>query len=324
MFKKSIFLAFIIGAFLTTTFASAAENTLFEGYSKIMNAGVHVGYIVTRYEFRDKEQKFYGTYLIKTGQLGSDITESLKAVADSQLNPISYEYTSIVGKTTKTIDAKFAKGKMTAVVKTTADKGKPHTVTIRKDIPKGTFLSTFLVYLMMKSKQGMQTSSKYEYKAIAEEDADIVKGEALVGEKQLKFNGFQAFKIFNRFKDARFVSHVTDQGDVLGTLSPATGIGTELVAKPSEATAQFPVSASVLRALFGDVPIGTHNAVSRKLQLDALPASPPPPNPKQHGVPQNQGIIIKAQKPDTVAPPTIPVPSQPVPPPPNPAPVEGN
>ena len=287
MIKKILILLLFT---IQSTLTFADDNPLFEGYSKITSGGVHVGYIVSRYEFKDK--RFFATYFLKTGQLGSDITESLQAVADNELNPISYQYTSIVGKDTKTIDAKFAKNKMTAIVTTTADKTKSKVVTIRKDIPKGTFLSTFLVYLMLKSKTGIQTNSKYQYQAIAEEDAEILKGEALVG-KQEKYNGFQSFKIFNRFKDTKFISYVTDLGDVIATSAPSTGIATELMSKSSEATGTFPMTASILKKLFGDVPLGIKNSVSKKAQLDAMPPAPVPANPKQNGVPQNQGIIIK-------------------------------
>src|SRR5690606_26221447 len=108
-----------------------------------------------------------------------DVTESLRAVADADLNPVSYAYTSIVGKATKTIDAKFTKGKMTATI-TENGKNKSASLTV----PKGGFLSTFLVYLMLKSKSGLTAESKYDYKAIAEEDAAIQKGEAFVNKAE--------------------------------------------------------------------------------------------------------------------------------------------
>lgn len=270
----------------------SSEDILFEGYSKITSGKVPVGYVVTRYEFRSKETKFYCTYFLKTGQLGSDVSESLKAVADVDLKPISYSYTSIAGQDTKTIDAKFSGQRMTASVKTGKTNGTIKTVTVIKDLPKGTFLSSFLIYLMLKSKTGLQTDSKYQYEAIAEEDAALVKGEAIVANVE-KYNGFQAFKVFNRFKDARFTSYVTDRGEVLAAQSPSTGIGTELVSKPSEAIGNFPMNAKILQSLFGDVPIGNINAVSKKAVLDDMPPPPAPKNPKQEGVPQGQGIQIK-------------------------------
>lgn len=273
--------------------STSHADVLFEGYSKITSGGVHVGYVITRYEFNPKEKRFYGTYFLKTGELGSDVTESVKSVADIDFNPISYEYTSIVGKTTKTIDAKFKKNRMTAVVK----EGEK-TKTIQKDLPKGTFLSNFLIYLMLKSKDGLKTESNYNYSAIAEEDADVMKGEALVG-KQEKFNGQMAYKILNKFKNVKFVSYVSDRGEVLGTSSPANGIGTELVARPQDAVGHFGTSTSILKLLFGEVPLGTDNVISRANKNEALRQTAPTPD-KQQGVPGGQGIQIKG----TLAPPT--------------------
>lgn len=250
---------------VTVFFAAAARaEVLFEGYSKINSGGVHVGYVISRYEFDNKSKRFSSTYFVRTGSLGSDVTESLKAVADEKLVPISYEYTSVVGKTTKTIDAKFKGGKMTAVI---SEAGKSKTV--RADIPKGTFLSTFLVYLMLKSKTGLTAETKYEYSAIAEEDATIQKGEALVQAQEVH-RGFKTFRILNRFKDIKFISFVNDRGEVLSTNSPANGLTTELVAKPGEAVGAFGTPSAILKNLFKEVPLGTRNAVSKSLQAEAF------------------------------------------------------
>lgn len=265
--------------------ASARADVLFEGYAKINSGGVHVGYVVNRYEFDPKSKRFTSTYFVKTGSLGSDVTESLKAVADEKLSPVSYSYTSVVGKATKTIDAKFKGGKMTAVV-TEGGKSK----TIRADVPKGTFLSTFLVYLMLKSKTGLSSETKYDYSAVAEEDAEIQKGEALVQAEETH-RGFKAFRILNRFKDIKFVSFVNERGEVLSTNSPANGITTELVAKPSEAVGSFGTPAAILKSLFGEVPLGTRNVISKALQAEAFGADKPAG--KAVGVPGGQGVLIK-------------------------------
>lgn len=282
----------LFATFFLLTFAlhAPAADVLFEGYSKITSGGVHVGYVVTRYEFDAKSKQFRGIYFLKTGALGSDVTESVKSAADQDLNPISYEYTSIVGKTVKTIDAKFRKGRMTAVV---SEGGKDKT--IQRDLPKGAFLSNFLVYLMLKSKTGLQSDSKYEYSAVAEEDAEVLKGEALVG-KEEKYNNFRAFKILNRFKDMKFISYVTDRGEVLGTSSPSNGIATELMARPGDAVGTFGTNATILKKLFGDVPLGTNNAVSKAAQAEAFKEEPT----KQQGIPPGQGILIK-QNPEPTA-----------------------
>lgn len=261
----------------------APAEVLFEGYSKILSNGAPIGYTVSKYEFDAKSKKFISTYFLKTVGKDLEITESLKASANAELAPLSYEYTSIVGKETKTIDAKFTGLKMTATVKS----GKK-TQTIRKDLPKGTFLSTFLVYLMLKSKEGLKTDSSYDYQAIAEEDAEVYKGQAVVG-KEESFLGLKAFKIQNKFKEMRFISYVNERGEVLGTSSTAQGVSTELVADSAAATAKFPVSSSILKSLFGEVPAGKTNMLSKSTQLQ-------PKNPgKQEGIPQGQGIQIKSQ-----------------------------
>lgn len=273
----------ILSLIFSSTFAHA--DVLFEGYSKIMVNGQHSGYVITRYEFDPKKNQFTSSYFLRTGKNTGEITESFKAIAASDLAPISYEYTTIVGKDTKTIDAKFKKDNMSAVVKNNGKVSR-----IEKKIPKGTFLSTFLVYLMMKSKEGLKSDSKYEYQAIAEEDGSLEKGQALVG-KEEHFNGQKAFKILNTFKNSKFLSYVNDHGEVLGTNVMSQGVSTELVATPEEATKGFPVSNAILTTVFGGVPKGDNNVVARSASLpkqDAMVG-------KKQGVPGGQGIVIKAQ-----------------------------
>ncbi|MES3038489.1 MAG: hypothetical protein V4736_11340 [Bdellovibrionota bacterium] len=282
--------------------AQSKPTVLFEGYSKIMSAGVHVGYTVGRYEFDPATKRFKATTFIRTGQLGADIMESLKAECDEKFGPIRYEYTSIMGKQIKTIDAKFNR------VTSPAVKGKPGKIklqmvavvkegnnsrTIRKDLEDGTFLSGFLVYLMLQSKQGIQTNANYQYKAIAEEDAEVHNGEARV-DKQEKFNGVDTFKINNTFKNVTFAAYVTDRGEVMATKSPAVSIATELVGKSSDAVGALGLASGVLKSLFGEVPTGMENVVSRTMIAESKPVVIPS-DPKKDGVPGGQGIILKSQ-----------------------------
>ncbi|WP_413582934.1 hypothetical protein [Bdellovibrio sp. HCB288] len=253
---RKILSALIVFSTITAPLASSAA-VLFEGYSKINAGEDHIGYVISRYEFDDKKKHFISTYFIKTGKGPTETTESLKATADSELAPISYEYTSLAGKDTKIIDAKFKAGAMTALVSTNGKSSK-----IEKKIPKGTFLSTFLVYLMLKSKEGLRSETKYEYQAIAEEDAGISKGQALVGKEQM-FNDYKVFKILNTYKDSKFLSYVNERGEVIATNAMGTGISTELVATPAEATNGQSYSATILKTLFGTVPAGTQNVVAQ-------------------------------------------------------------
>lgn len=282
-------LRFCFTLLLTVSFAiSAQAEVLFEGYAKVLSGEDHIGYVISRYEFDQKKKQFVSTYFLKTGKGPSETTESLKALADADLAPISYEYTSLAGKESKIIDAKFKGGTLSGVIKTGNKVAR-----IEKKIPKGTFLSTFLVYLMLKSKEGLKSETNYEYQAIAEEDGAIYKGQALVG-KEETYNGFKTFKILNTFKDIKFLSYVNERGEVLGTNAMGQGITTELVATPAEAIGSIPYSASLLKTLFGKVPAGDSNVVSRQQKLKASEANAPAPG-KQMGVPQGQGIIIKAQ-----------------------------
>ncbi len=112
------------------------------------------------------------------------------------------------------------------------------------------------------------------------------------------FLGFKAFKILNTFKDLKFLSYVNERGEVLGTNALAQGITTELVANSEEATKGQPYSSSVLKTLFGSIPEGKANVASRAVKLKEAEQNAPTPT-KQMGIPQGQGIIIKAQ-PDNV------------------------
>lgn len=284
------FLSRIATLFLILWSCSAQSQVLFEGYSKITSGGVHVGYVVNRFEFDTKKKQFVAVSFLKTGSLGSDVTESVRAYSDANLNPVSYEYTSVRGQETKVIDAKFKKGKMTAKL---TENGK--TKTISKDLPKGSFLSLFTVYVILKSKSGLQTGTRFDYNAIAEEDAELVKGDLLI-QKEDQFEGVKTFRILNRFKDVKFESQVTPRGEVLSTFSPAAMIGTQVMPKPHDAVGAFPLSTGALKTLFGEVPLGTDNTLSKALKAEVLD---PPPAGKQQGVPPDRGIIIKTQKEET-------------------------
>jgi len=284
-------------AVLWSSFASA--EVLFEGYSKVLLDGVHVGYTVQRYEFDPKKKEFSTSYFLKTNQLAGNITESLTARAAADFKPISFQFTELVGDKPRTIDAQFSGDIMTAKITHNGQ-----TQTIQKKIPKGTFLSSFLAYVMLQGKEGIKTGAKYTYNAVAEEDAGVYSGEAFVrGEETI--NGISAFKILNTFKGVQFVSYSTFKGEVIATRSPVQKISTELVATIQEATAGLPVNSKALSQLFGSVPKGADNPISRrtsdsvqseaqeqkKKTLESQPA--PGASPKKEGVPGGKGIMIK-------------------------------
>lgn len=278
--------SFIFGVFIACLGQFAKADVLFEGYSKITSGGVHIGYSIVRYEFDNKKKQFIATTFLKTNEFGGNLTESLKAFSDNEMKPLSYQYTTLIGKEVKTIDAKIEKNKLLATVKT-GDK----TEKISKDVPKGTFLSSFLVYVILRSPTGFKAETKYDFQAIAEEDAEIHKGVAVIKNPEM-FNGLQAFKVLNEFKSSKFTSLVNEKGEVFTTKSPVQGIATELVAKPSEATAGISVPASTLTQLFGSVPTGQTNQLSKTNNSKVTTTTV---MGKQQGVPAGQGIQIKQQ-----------------------------
>lgn len=298
MVLKKLFLAlsFLIGVSIALIGHAVKAEVLFEGYSKILSGGIHVGYAVARYEYDPKKKQFAATTFLKTNKFGGDLTESLKAFSTDDMKPISYQYTTLIGNQVKTIDAKFQKGKILATVQD----GKK-TEKISKDLPKGSFLSSFLAYVMLRSPKGLSPDTKYDFQAIAEEDAAVHKGLAFVKNPET-YNGIKVLRVLNEFKGTKFISLVTERGEILSTKSPVQGIATELVAKPSEATASLPVPATTLRALFGDVPTGQVNELSKKAKAEPAqaPAAVVPPN-KQHGIPAGKGIQIKTTSPQPEA-----------------------
>jgi hypothetical protein len=299
-------------AVLLTLVATAANtanaDVLFEGYSKVMLAGVHVGFVVQKYEFDSQKKEFATTYYLRTNAAGGNLTESLKARASASLAPISYQYTTLVGDQAKTIDATM-KGETLTVVTKEGSSAK----TTSKKIPKGSFFASFLAYVMLQGPEGVKTGAKYGYQAIAEEDGALYTGEAYVnGEETIR--GVSAFKVLNTFKGSRFISFVTHKGEVVETRSPVQQIETQLVSGMPEASAGLSVNTSNLSLLFGGIPKGSENVVARKgaapstgpspsaatgtageakkKMLDAAPA-PTGEGPKKDGVAGGQGIVIK-------------------------------
>lgn len=285
---QSLFFVLIFNflLFLFAPFAFGAD-TLFEGFYKINSGDQHIGFSVIRYQFDPKDKKFSTQQLTRISTGGTEVMESLIAVSDETLNPVSYKYTSLVGKQSKTIDAKFTKGKMTATLIETGKKN----VSIKNDIKPGTFLSSFLVYTMLRSKTGIQTNSNYDYTAVAEEDGKVETGKAQVL-KEEKYKGFSAFRVENTFKKSKFVSFVTDKGEALATEVADARITTELVAKPADAVGTIGLPEVVAKNIFGANPMGDKNVVTtyfKNIDKTTVPAG------KEAGVPQGQGIMIKGQ-----------------------------
>lgn len=249
----SVYSKFLLAILIFSATTVKAE-VIFEGYYKVMQFKKHIGFFVLRNELDPKTKQFKTTSYTRLAKNGFDMTETLHTVSDAGLIPISYNYLGAEGKKTKTIDATFKKNKMTALV---MEDGKKFTVT--KTLKPGTFLSSILYYLMLNSKDGLKTDSKYDFEAVAEEIADVKSGSAKIDKKMVTQGSLQLLKVKNSFAGSEYDNLITERGEAISAITPATGIETELVKSNEEATEGIKVSSGVLEKLFGSVPTGTTN-----------------------------------------------------------------
>lgn len=186
-----------------------------------------------------------------------------------------------------------------------ADKAKSNdnTKTTKREIqlPKGSFFSTFLAYVILKNPQGLKLNSKYEYQAVAEEDGGVYKGSATVQSEET-FKGLHVFKILNEFKDAQFTSLTTDKGEMIyTTASPDKSLVLELMAEPSSAMGGLTVSSDNLRLLFGSIPEGKVNALS------SLPSAPASTSISNKATTMPSTTVLTSDSPMPTAPTAAPV-----------------
>ncbi|MCK6597799.1 MAG: hypothetical protein L6Q37_05495 [Bdellovibrionaceae bacterium] len=283
----------------------AQKDVLFEGFFKVLINKQHIGYSITRYEYDPKSKNFYCTVFTRTGALGGNIIESLKAVSDANLVPLNYEYTTLITdnqkSTSKKIEAKFIvptknkkNSKKIKMIASVFQDGK--LTKIENDLPNDeVFLSYFLVYKMLKSKVGIQTESRYTYDSIAEEKAAVIKKSVATVTGVEDVNGVKAYRVENKFDENPFLSFITDKGELIKVVTPTTGVVAELVAKPNEAVGEFPFPTNTLKELYGEVPLGTANIQSKKLKEEAFKSVTEPPGDKKFGTPAGAEIQSKIE-----------------------------
>ncbi len=257
---------------LISTFSQA--SVLQEGWYKIIMGGQHIGFVVLRYEFNESKKQFVATSFTQTNQLGGNLKESLIATSAQNLDPVSYQFTSTVGQLVKTIDASFLKGVLSAKV---SEGGKVES--IQNKLQKGTFLSQFLIYVVLQNPKGLKVGNRFAYSAVAEEDGKAQEGEAFVSGME-KVNGVDTYKILNTFKGAKYVSYVTPKGLILLTKSPTQSLSTELTASMEDATKGLDVNKKTLTLLFKNLPVAaaphapTTETAAPKTEAPTLPVEP--------------------------------------------------
>ncbi len=256
----------LIGLFFSLGQAFAGE-IMFEGYYRVEASGKPVGYIIQRFEFDAKAKTFDATTFMRVKLGDKIIQESLKGKANDKFNPISYSYTSQVNEAVNGIDATFT-GQIMKLKKTD---GKKLTNETHK-IPEGSFLSSFLVFVMLQKK--LPLNQAFKYSGIAEEEGAGYWGKAWLESKEQK-GKLTVFRVLNSFKGQEFISQLAAipdpdpkekdkyvKGEVLATESPKQSLTTTLVATPNLATEGQMVPNKILVALFGAVPTGKVNVVT--------------------------------------------------------------
>lgn len=241
------------------------KEILFEAYMQVLSGGVHVGYIISRFERETSSGNLTSTYYLRTNELGGNITESLQAKSDSELRPLEYRYTRLLDNEATTIDARFEGQQMQARIRR-GDRSEE----VLREIPQGVFLSTFLPYWMIQGQRGIHEGKTLRYQAIAEEEADIHAGSARVGQKT-QIEGQVVFEIEHEFNGASFIAFMTGNGQALATRSKQRALATRLVQDPEEATQGLPWSESVIKQLFGERPPGQTHVLTGKSQKSASP-----------------------------------------------------
>ena len=88
---------------------------------------------------------------------------------------------------------------------------------IQRLVPNGVFLSTFLPYIILQN--GLSRDKKYNFQAIAEEEAVIAKGVTHIV-SQNKVKGFDLFLAKFWFRDSGFESMIHKSGEIITTYSP--------------------------------------------------------------------------------------------------------
>lgn len=254
---KHLTLTKVLFFFLLTLPVAGFAETVFEGYYKVSSEGQHIGYYIQRYSLESQTKQFVSVHymVLKVGD--TTTVESLTAKSSTKFEPQSYQYSQIDGAKTKAIDA-VVKGKK-LVIKT-VENGK---ATVREvGISDKVFFSTFLPFLILKTEKGLSVGNKFTYEAVAEEDGTVSSGEIYVKE-QVKEAGLDTYRTLNTFKKEQFVNWVNKVGESIKTQVPAHNVSAELMRDPKEAHKNFPFSENTIKLLFGGIPAGKTNMLSK-------------------------------------------------------------
>lgn len=242
-----------------------ASEVMFEGYYRVELENKPIGYIILRYSYDGGSNTFEANSFTRIKLGDKIIQESVKAKCDDKFHPISYSYTGQTGDQVKMIDGAFKGETMTLKIN---DAKKLKTETYK--IPKGTFLSSFLTYLLLQQK--LELNQAFKYSAVAEEDGNSYWGKAWLQAREVK-PGYEVYTVLNKFKNEEFISKlavVKDpknpakniKGEVLSTSSPTKNLTSKLMPSANQATEGQLIPNKTLMTVFGGIPSGKINMVS--------------------------------------------------------------
>lgn len=278
----SLVLSFIFCLLGFLMSSSGNAEVIFEAYSRVNLSGAPVGYTIQKYEVDRKKAQFIVTTFLKTNDQAGNIQESLKALSNDKMQPLSYQYTFAAGDQTKLIDIKFKKNNYSGLLTEGSKK-----IRLSGKIKEGTFLSSMLMYVLL--QKGIKANFTTGYYAFAEESGTEEYGDIQIA-SETDFKGSKAFKVINKFKNEPFESILNGRGEALQTVASKSGVSTEMMLNKDEAIRGFSFPQDTVKLLFGSIPEGTTHGLNKKLttlQKDNPQSSagknnePATPHPKQ-------------------------------------------
>lgn len=259
-------------ALISLSLASMCKaEVLFDGFYKVALNGQHVGYMITQYEYLSSSKNFKMSNYLVLGNGAGPLQQSVTSTANEKFEPLSFQFTSLSkdaqnGALTKSLDVQFVKKAREFELKGESrenGKSKP----FKGKAPLFTMLSNFLTYKLYSSPTGISTKTIYDYNAVAEEDGAPSKGTATVL-KQISHKNQKVYQIKNDFKGDTWMNLVNTKGETLQFENQQSGLSAELVLDPKEAVQSLPYNLNVIKTVFGDIPKGIKNSLSKSPQLD--------------------------------------------------------
>lgn len=263
---------------------------LFEGCYQISLKGDPIGYSIQRYENIPKDKQFKTTSFLRTNLQGQVTTESIITISDQNLKPLRYEYTAIDQQTTRQLAA-VVDGAKLKVTEVKSGKTNVREVPLEPDL----FFSQVLLYGILKSDDGLKVGVQKKYRAIVEELGEVASGSYKITKLDLFRAKIRSFEIENQFQNNKFITWVSESGEVIKILDPLVDLTVTLVPESDQATRGQVIPNKVLTTLFGQKPLGQINIAYRAGQKGEWPLvdQAQPTVNKESGVKPGKGIHTK-------------------------------